>query len=332
MTMVGDLEPSRITLVPGDGAGPELAGIAREALAALGGIAVREVALGEPGCGPPLDGPALAACAGADAVLLGPVDPTGGRARDAVAALRTALGVRVRLRPASPLRTLLARSPLRPELAAQLRVLFVAAVDPADDPEPVVAAALTAAERRRALLTCVADGGPDSTALRSATERLAGAHDGVVCEHAGAASVARRLATAPGGLDVIVCPATSYGVLAEVAGALSGAHGMLPLGLVGDGPGVFAPLHGPSAPGADVRLANPVGTLAALALLLRHGLGREEPAAQLDRAVEATLAAGLRTPDLAADEPGEREANTLLFGSHLLSVLRRARAPLPAGA
>ena len=332
MTMVGDLEQATIALVPGDGAGPALAGVARETIDALGGIAVQEVTLGEPGSGPPLDDAALAACAAADAVLLGPLDPAAGRARDALAALRTALGVRARLRPVSPVRALLARSPLRPELAAQLRVLFVAAVDPADDPEPVVAAALAAAEMRRARLTCVADGDPEAAALRSAIERLAAGHDHVACDYAGAAIVARRLAAAAQELDVILCPARSYGLLAEVAAALSGAHGMLPLGLVGDGPGVFAPLHGPSAPGADVRQANPVGMLAALALLLRHGLGRDEPAAQLGRAVEETLTAGLRTPDIAADEPGEREANTLLFGSHLLSVLRRARSPLTAGA
>ena len=331
MTMVGELEDATVALVPGDGAGPALAGIAHEALEVLG-IAVREVTLAEPGSGPPLDAQALAACTGADAVLMGPVDAAGGRARDTIASLRTALGVRARLRPAAPVRTLLARSPLRPELASQLRVLLVAAVDPADDPEPVVAAALAAAERRRARLTCVADGDPGAAALRSATERLAAAHDAVVCDHAGAAAVARRLVSEPGGLDVILCPGTSYALLAEVAGALSGAHGMLPLGLIGDGPGVFAPLHGPSAHASDLRQANPIGMLAALALLLRHGLGREEQAAQLDRAVEATLAAGLRTPDLAANGPGEREANTLLFGSHLLSVLRRAQSPLPAGA
>ena len=331
MTM-DELQEATVALVPGDGAGPALAGIAREALDALGGVAVHEVALAEPGTGPPLDDAALAACAEADAVLMGPVDAAGGRARDTIASLRTALGVRARLRPAAPVRPLLARSPLRPELAAQLRVLLVAPVDPADDPEPVVAAALAAAERRRADLTCVTDGDVRAAALRSATDRLVAAHGGVACEHAAPAAVARRLAAAPGGLDVILCPGTSYAMLAEIAGALSGAQGLLPLGLVGDGPGVFAPLHGPSAHGADLRQANPMGMLAALALLLRHGLGREEPAAQLERAVEATLAAGLRTPDLAANGPGEREANTLLFGSQMLSILRRARAPLPAGA
>ena len=133
---------------------------------------------------------------------------------------------------------------------------------------------------------------------------------------------------------MIVCPATSYGVLAEVASALSGAQGMLPLGLVGDGSGrVRCRCTGHRRPAPIVRQANPVGHArgARPSCCATGSAARKRPRSSTARSRRRS-AAGLRTPDLAANEPGEREANTLLFGSHLLSILRRARSPQPTGA
>ena len=57
-------------------------------------------------------------------------------------------------------------------------------------------------------------------------------------------------------------------------------------------------MHGsaPDIAGRDV--ANPIGAIASLAMLLQHSLDEPEAAAAIDRALESTLAAGHRTADL----------------------------------
>jgi 3-isopropylmalate dehydrogenase len=69
----------------------------------------------------------------------------------------------------------------------------------------------------------------------------------------------------------------------------------------GDGPGLFEPVHGSAPDIAGQGIANPLAMFLSAALMLRHGLGLESEAAAVESAVERTLAAGLRTPDLGGD-------------------------------
>jgi 3-isopropylmalate dehydrogenase len=282
----------RVALLPGDGVGPEVIGAARGVLEALGGLDVFEA-------------PTPAACRGADAVLAGPF-----ASGSAVAELERALTLFARLRPARPLRGLAERSPLGPERAAAMDVLVVSG---SGAPASLAAVAATAARRRRGHVTWC---GPFAPGLA--------AHDNVVCEPATAEALAGRLASAPVQLDVILCPAAIAGVLAAVADALTGVPEVQAQAWVGPGPGVFSPAHGPEPRARGRPASSPVGTLLAAALMLRHGLGLEEPARRLERALDTALAAGLRTPELAAGEPGERPANTLALVSHVLAALRPA--------
>ncbi|MCU1277734.1 MAG: 3-isopropylmalate dehydrogenase, partial [bacterium] len=45
-------------------------------------------------------------------------------------------------------------------------------------------------------------------------------------------------------------------------------------------------------------IANPIGTIASAALLLRHSLGATATAARIERAIDRALADGLRSADL----------------------------------
>ena len=65
---------------------------------------------------------------------------------------------------------------------------------------------------------------------------------------------------------------------------------------------MFEPVHGSAPDIAGKGIANPLATFLSVAMLLRDGLGRDDEAGAVEEAVDAALAQGLRTPDLAWDE------------------------------
>jgi 3-isopropylmalate dehydrogenase len=89
-------------------------------------------------------------------------------------------------------------------------------------------------------------------------------------------------------------------ILSDEAAMLTGSIGMLPSASLGgsDSPGLFEPVHGSAPDIAGTGAANPLAMFLSVALMLRHGLGREAEAAAVESAVDRALADGLRTPDL----------------------------------
>ncbi|WP_298668740.1 isocitrate/isopropylmalate dehydrogenase family protein [uncultured Methanofollis sp.] len=107
-------------------------------------------------------------------------------------------------------------------------------------------------------------------------------------------------------LDVLMHP-SRYGVivttnifgdiLSDAAGALVGGLGTLPSANIGDSHALLEPVHGSAPDIAGKGIANPVAAIRSAAMLLAHA-GDREGAAAVDAAVDAVLAAGVRTPDL----------------------------------
>jgi 3-isopropylmalate dehydrogenase len=85
---------------------------------------------------------------------------------------------------------------------------------------------------------------------------------------------------------------------------LSGSIGLLPSASLGaDGtPGVFEPVHGSAPDITGQGIANPLAMILSAALMLRHGLAREDAAAQVESAVDRALDSGLRTRDLGGND------------------------------
>ncbi len=114
-------------------------------------------------------------------------------------------------------------------------------------------------------------------------------------------------------------------ILTDEASMLAGSLGMLPsasLGAMredGTGLGLYEPIHGSAPDIAGQGIANPIGMLRCVAMLLRHSLGLAEEAAAVEAAVEAVIAAGLRTADIAA--PGERTVSTREMADAVLAAL-----------
>ena len=134
---------------------------------------------------------------------------------------------------------------------------------------------------------------------RAVVTEVAVEYPDVALDHMLVDSCAMRIALAPSSFDVIVTENMFGDILSDEAGAIVGSLGLLPSASLGEGTGLFEPVHGSAPDIAGKGIANPIGAIASAAMLLRHALGLEKEAAAIDAAVEQTLRAGLRTADLA---------------------------------
>ncbi len=147
----------------------------------------------------------------------------------------------------------------------------------------------------------------------------------VTLEHMLADNCALQLGRAPTRFDVIVTDNLFGDLLSDCAGAINGSLGMLPsAALSAPGPdgrrrALYEPIHGSAPDIAGKGIANPLGAILSAALLLRWTAGRPEEGARLETAVEAALAAGARTADIAM--AGEAVLGTRAMAGAVIAAL-----------
>jgi 3-isopropylmalate dehydrogenase len=124
----------------------------------------------------------------------------------------------------------------------------------------------------------------------------------------------------PADFDVIATENMFGDILSDEASMLAGSMGMLPSASLAEGKfGLYEPIHGSAPDIAGQGIANPLATILSVAMLLRTSLGLSGEAEAVERAVEAVLAAGHRTADLA--QPGEASAGTGEMGDLVVAAL-----------
>jgi homoisocitrate dehydrogenase len=102
----------------------------------------------------------------------------------------------------------------------------------------------------------------------------------------------------PSRFDVLVTTNMFGDILSDLAAGLVGGLGVAPSGNVGAGKvAVFEPVHGSAPDIAGRGTADPIGAMLSAAMLLDH-VGQPAAAANLRRAIQATVRGGLTTPDL----------------------------------
>ena len=327
-----------IALLPGDGIGPEVAAEAERLLAAvatrrghqftletglIGGAAIDAI-------GAPLPEATIALCRRADAVLLGAVggpkwsDPDAHvRPEQGLLALRRELAVYANLRPVKPHPVAARRSPIKPEILEGVDLLFVRELtggsyfgekrrdaDSAFDGcrytvaeiERVTRRAGALARSRRGRLTQVDKANVLETSWlwRSTVTRvLAEEFADLELEHLLVDAMAMHLLTRPREFDVILTENLFGDILTDEASVLAGAMGLLASASLGDGrTGLYEPIHGSAPDIAGRGIANPYAMLLSVALLLRHSLGLDEEAGEIEQAVWQSLDDGALTADL----------------------------------
>ena len=349
-----------ITLLPGDGIGPDVTASAREVLdavaqhnghdftyreALIGGAAIDAVS-------DPLPEETIEACQAADAVMLGAVggpkwsDPNAPiRPEQGLLKLRSVLGVYANLRPVKIYPELAGASPLRPEILDGVDMLVIRELtggiyfgkktrtdDSASDLceytaaeiERIVRVAARLAQGRRGRLCSVdkANVLETSRLWRDVTDRLlANEFPDLEVETLLVDAAAMHLLSRPSDFDVIVTENMFGDILTDEASMLAGSLGMLPSASLGDSrAGLYEPIHGSAPDIAGQGIANPCAAIASAAMLLRHSLGLEDEAASVEGAIAKAIAGGARTADIAAE--GETPISTDDMTAEIIRCLR----------
>ena len=131
-------------------------------------------------------------------------------------------------------------------------------------------------------------------------DRVALDYPGVETEQWLVDAMAARFVLRPDTLEVVVASNLFADILSDLGSALAGSLGIAAsANLNPDGrfPSMFEPVHGSAPDIAGQGIANPIGAIWSAALMLDH-LGLEDAAARVMRAIEATTASGVTTPDL----------------------------------
>ncbi len=132
-------------------------------------------------------------------------------------------------------------------------------------------------------------------------------------------AMAARMVSRPDSIDVVVASNLFADILTDLGAAIQGSMGLAAsanLAFDAAGPSMFEPVHGSAPDIAGQGRANPIGTVWAGALMLRH-LGYEAEAVRVERAIDSVCREGkVLTGDLGG------HASTTQVGDALVAALR----------
>src|SRR5215208_5561395 len=306
----------RVTLIPGDGIGPELAEATRRVLEATGiefdweYQAAGEAMIAEHGT--PLPDEVLESIRRNRVALKGPITtPVGGGFRSANVTLRQALGLYANLRPARSIQGLETRYDdvdlvIVRENTEDLYAGIEHMVGP-DEAESIKIITRAASERiaRFAFEYAVANGRRKVTAVHKAN--IMKLSDGlflescrtVAAEYAGRIefedrivdNMCMQLVQKPELYDVLVLPNLYGDIVSDLCAGLVGGLGVAPGANIGTDAAVFEPVHGSAPKYAGLDKANPTALILSAALMLRH-LGYADVADDVERALREVIADG----------------------------------------
>jgi isocitrate dehydrogenase (NAD+) len=309
----------RVTLIPGDGIGPELAEATRRVLDASG-VAFEwdvheagEAVMAE--YGTPLPDHVLESIRRNRVGLKGPITtPIGKGFRSVNVTLRQTLGLYANLRPARSIKGLETRYEdvdlvIVRENTEDLYAGIEHMVGP-DAAESIKIITRAASERiaRFAFEYAVANGRRKVTAVHKAN--IMKLSDGLFLEscrtvaeaYAGRVefedrivdNMCMQLVQKPDLFDVLVLPNLYGDIVSDLAAGLVGGLGVAPGANIGTDAAVFEPVHGSAPKYAGQNKANPTALILSGVLMLRH-LGEQEAAVRVETAIRDVIAEGRAT-------------------------------------
>ena len=325
----------KIVALAGDGIGPEIMEAGLEVLASISkktdfDFEIDRRPFGGAGIdaeGHPLPDKTLKACRESDAILLAAIgspqyDNATVRPEQGLLALRKELNLYANIRPVKIFESLKHLSPLKPERITGVDFVVVRELTGGiyfgdhileekkardindysyEEVERIIRKAFEIARSRRKILTSIDKQNVLATSKlwRRVAEEVAKDYPDVTLEHQLVDSAAMLMITNPAKFDVIVTENLFGDILSDESSVLSGTLGVMPSASHSEnGPSLYEPIHGSAPDIAGLGIANPISMILSVAMMLRDSFGRYEDAERIERAVEATLAAGILTRDI----------------------------------
>ncbi|WP_395618227.1 3-isopropylmalate dehydrogenase [Aquirufa sp.] len=282
--------------------------------------------------GDPLPAETLEKMKASDAVLFGAVghpkydnDPSAKvRPEQGLLKMRKELGLYANLRPIKLFDELLSASSIKPEILKGADILFFreltgdiyfgekgrknngdTAYDVAEysryEVERIGRKAFEAARTRKKHLVSVdkANVLESSRLWREEIQKLALEYPDVTVEYQFVDATAMLLIKDPKRFDVVVTANLFGDILTDEASQIAGSMGMLASASIGDGTGVYEPIHGSAHDITGKGLANPMASVLSAALLLDISFGMKAESEVVINAVDQVLKKGFRTGDIA---------------------------------
>src|SRR3982750_822142 len=341
----------RVTLIRGDGIGPELAEATRRVLDASGVAFEWEVVDAGEGVmaqyGTPLPDHVLESIRRNRVAIKGPITtPVGEGFRSVNVALRQALGLYANVRPAKSMQGVQSRyEDVDLVIVRENTEDLYAGIEHMvgrDAAESIKIITRQASERiaRFAFDYAVANGRRKVTAVHKANimklsdglflescRTVAADYDGrVEFEDRIVDNMCMQLVQKPELYDVLVLPNLYGDIVSDLAAGLVGGLGVAPGANIGTEAAVFEAVHGSGPKYAGLNKANPTALILSGALMLRH-VGRPDAAERVERALRAVIAEGRTvTYDLGGT------TGTSQFADAIIERLAAAPAALPARA
>ncbi len=330
-----------LTVLPGDGIGPEVMGAALAVLNVAGdqfGIKFELTTGLAGGCsidkfGEPLTNDVLETCRQSDAVLLGAVGgpkwdrlPQEKKPEKGLLKLREGLELYSNLRPANIYPALAEASSLKKDVIVGSDVMVVRELTggiyfgnprgknekeawntlryTSEEVERIAKTAFKISGKRQGKLTSVhkANVLESSQFWREIVEKVHSEYPDIVLDEMYVDNAAMQLVRDPKQFDVIVTQNLFGDILSDVAAMITGSLGMLPSASLGEKYALYEPVHGTAPEIAGQDKANPIAMIGSIAMMLDITFNLPEAAERVNRAIDSTLDKGFRTADIARSE------------------------------
>ena len=350
----------KIAILPGDGIGPEIMRQGVAVMNAVAEKCGHEVEYKEAICGAdaidkvgdPFPESTFQTCLEADAVLFAAVghpkydnDPTAPvRPEQGLLAMRKKLGLFANIRPIQTFKCLLHKSPLRAELVDGADYICIRELtggmyfgekyqdnDVAYDTnyytrpevERILKVGFEYARSRKHHLTVVdkANVLASSRLWRQIAKEMEPQYPDVTVDYMFVDNASMRMIAEPTFFDVMVTENTFGDILTDEGSCISGSMGLLPSASIGEHTPLFEPVHGSWPQATGLNIANPLAQILSVAMMLEH-FGLKEEGALVRRAVDASLDANVRTPEIQVE--GGEQYGTREVGEWIVDWIKKA--------